>query len=674
MLCFHWQILGSVVADCLGDFIMPENELLKQINRELRVTSLENSEKKAARNKDEADDNDKKDSDEILDDENELNSASENDEQSDDTDDVMSEENVEAEREALDDLQDVESDIEDVASEQTDEVKDELSDVVLSSAPQLLDPEDLPTERNEIDDPVDTSGILKDYKSDKTSDFIDPNGDDSDKNQLKVVDTALGVFTILNNDDKNVLLLDSNKQKIQISINDFNNLHPFEIKDDMLSDVNSFTDAFEKDLKKKKEKQEMDAEEGGDEDETEFEEGEDESEDEEPAEEGGDAMPDLGGFGESVKRRRRVKKENKNLISEIQKGLSQKAGVVETIRSDVRGKNRCVLVAKQAKTTKESRMNETRPKPSNSVINSYKKKNQNNVLESKKKKEATQVADIAQAPRGVFSDDDNFDLNKVVTIKDGKYVLVKLEGKYKTAYLRLLPKRNISINELKFILNDVETFNESLKEIKRGFTLIEKEIVAMKTKKYEAEEVEEKEEIEDDEELEEVEVDDDEDEKDGDADDAEADDEKDDDADEDEAEEAEDEEAELAEDQPDSVPFSVEINGVRYSGTLYAEKDDDADEDDDEESDEDEQDEDDDDYADLILQSDDDIDELDFPNGLDDDDEIIDADVELENVRYNVSFYDVKKECIKRAKLEMRKHNKIGAWNALVRGAKSIEC
>lgn len=650
---------------------MPENELLKKINRELRVTSLENSEKKAAKNKDEAGDNNKKDSDEILDDENNQESTSENDKQSENaesenTEDVMSDKNIEKEREALDDLQDVEKDVEEVASEQTDEVKDELSDVVLSSAPQLLDPKDLPTERNEIDEPVDASGILKDYKSDKTSDFIDPNGDDSDSHQLKVVDTALGVFTILNNDDKNVLLLDSNKQKIQISINDFNNLHPFEIKDSVLSDVNSFTDAFEKDLKKKKEKQEMDAEEGGDEDETGFGEGEDESENEEPAEEGGDAMPDLGGFGESVKRRRRVKKENKNLISEIQKGLSQKAGVVETIRSDVRGKNRCVLVAKQAKTTKESRINETRPKTSNAVISSYKKKNQNNVLESKKKKEATQVADIAQAPRGVFSDDDNFDLNKVVTIKDGKYVLVKLEGKDRTAYLRLLPKANISINELKFILNDVETFNESLKEISRGFTLIEKEIVAMKTKKYEAEEeVKDKEEIEDGEELEEVEVDDEEvEEKDDDVDDSDAEDEKD---------EAEEEEAELSEDQPDSVPFSVEINGVRYSGTLFAEKDDEEHEDDEEEYDN-EDDEQDDDYADLILKSDDDIDELDFPNGLDIDAEIIDADVELENVRYNVSFYDVKKECIKRAKLEMCKHNKIGAWNALVRGAKTIEC
>lgn len=651
---------------------MAENELLKQINRELKVTSMENSEKKSAKNKDETDDNDKKESDDVLDD----NAENASDEMSEDDEELSDEEkDLEKEREELDDLNDVEKDVEDVASEQTEEVKDELSDFVLSSAPQLLDPEDLPVERNEIDDPVDASGILKDYKADKTSDFIDPNGDDSDKHQLKVVDTALGVFTILNSDDKNVLLLDSNKQKIQISINDFNNLHPFEIKDDMLSDVNSFTDAFEKDLKVKKEKQKMDAEEEGSEgEESDF--GEEEEEPEEEPEDTGETLSNLGGFGESVKRRRRrVKKENKNLISEIQKGLSQKSGVVETIRSDVRGKNRCVLVAKQAKTTKESRMNETRPKNSNSVINSYKFKNKDNsqnVLESKKKKEATQVSDIVQTPRGVFSDDDNFDLHNVVTIKDGKFVLVKLEGKNKTAYLKLLPKKNISINELKFILNDVETFSESLKEINRGFTLIEKEIVAMKTKKYEAEEVEEKEEIEDDEELEEVEVDDDAEDEESEESEEEKEDDEEHDEDE-EAEEADEEEAELAEDHPDSVPFSVEINGVRYSGTLYAETDEESEEVEDDEDDA-EQDEDDDDYADLILQSDDDVDDIDFPNGLDIDDEIIDADVELENVRYNVSFYDVKKECIKRAKLEMRKHNVIGAWNALVRGAGSIEC
>jgi hypothetical protein len=650
----------------VGDIAMSENELLKQINRELKVTSMENSEKKSAKNKDETDDNDEKKSDDVLDD----NVENTSNETSDDNEELSDEEKeIEKEREDLDNLNDVENDIEDIASEQTDEVKDELSDVVLSSAPQLLEPGDLPVERNEIDDPVDASGILKDYKIDKTSDFIDPNGNDSDNNQLKVVDTALGVFTILNSDDKNVLLLDSNKQKIQISIDDFNNLHPFEIKDDVLSDVNSFTDAFEKDLKIKKEKQKMDAEEEeSDSEESDF--GEEEDTSEEEPEETGKTLSDLGGFGESVKhRRRRVKKENKNLISEIQKGLSQKTGVVETIRSDVRGKNRCVLVAKQAKATKESRMNETRPKNSNSIINSYKFKNKDNsqnVLESKKKKEATQVSDIVQTPRGVFSDDDNFDLHNVVTIKDGKFVLVKLEGKYKTAYLKLLPKKkkNISINELKFILNDVDTFNESLKEINRGFTLIEKEIVAMKTKKYEAEEVEE---IENDEELEEVEVDDEE---------SEASEEvKDDSEDETEEEEAGEEEVILSEDQPDSVPFSVEINGVRYSGTLYAETDDESEEAEELEEDDDaEQNEDDDDYSDLILQSEDDVDDIDFPNGLDVDNEIIDADVELENVRYNVSFYDVKKECIKRAKLEMRKHNKVGAWNALVRGAGSIEC
>ena len=145
--------------------------------------------------------------------------------------------------------------------------------------------------------------------------------------------------------------------------------------------------------------------------------------------------------------------------------------------------------------------------------------------------------------------------------------------------------------------------------------------------------------------------------------------------DDDDKEEVEEvEEIEEVEEQADSIPFSVEINGVRYSGTLYAEKEDEEHEEEVEEADDEDELEDEDDYADLLLQSDDDIDELDFPNGLDIDDEIIDADVELESVRYNVSFHDVKKECIKRAKLEMRKHNKVGAWNALVRGAKSIDC
>ena len=628
-----------------------ENELLKQINRELKVTSLENSEKKSAKNKDEADDNEKKEQDEVLDDE--IKDSLEDAE----TDKDSSDEDIEAEKAALDDLNDVDKDVEDIASEQTDDIKNDVSEVVLSSAPELLNQEDVPVERDEISEPVDASGILKDYKIDKTSDFIDPDGNDVDNNRLKVVDTALGTFTILNSDDKNVLLLDSNKQKIQISIEDFNNLHPFEIRDEVLADPNSFTDAFERDIEIKKKKKEMDAEESGEDEEMSDETGFEEEPEEEPEEEN----IDLGGFGESLNHKKAKKIENRNLISEIQKGLSEKQGVVETIRSSVRGKNRCILMAKQTKATKDIHMNEAKPKSSDSMRKLYRNKKANNtsLMENKKKKEATQVSDIAQTPRGLFSDDDNFDLHNFVTIKDGKYVLVKLEGKDKTAYLKLLPKSNISINELKFILNDVVTFNESLKKINRCFTLIEKEVVAMKTKKYEAEEVKDVElEEEDGEELEEIE------------DDVEV--EEDDDASGDvEAVEVEEVEAEEA---MDSVPFSVEINGVRYSGTLYAEKDAEEDEEDEEDHEDEEEELYDDDYSDLILQSEDDIDDLDFPNDLDIDDEIIDADVELENVRYNVSFHNVKKECIKRAKLEMRKHNKVGAWNALVRGAESIDC
>ena len=272
-----------------------ENELLKQINRELRVTSLENSEKKSAKNKDEADDNDKKEQEELLDDDIQ---ESDDIEQKDIRDEESSDEDIDAEREALDDLQNVDQEVEDIASEQTDEIKDDVSDVVLSSAPELLNQDDLPVERDEISEPVDASGILKDYKIDKTADFIDPDGNDVDDNRLKVVDTTLGTFTILNSDDKNVLLLDSNKQKIQISIEDFNNLHPFEIRDEVLANPNSFTDAFERDIEIKKKKQQMDAEESGDDessDEAGFE-PEEEVEDEDEGEEG----IDIGGFGESV--------------------------------------------------------------------------------------------------------------------------------------------------------------------------------------------------------------------------------------------------------------------------------------------------------------------------------------------------------------------------------------
>lgn len=591
---------------------MSDNELLKQINREIKMTSLENTEKKSVKIKDESE----KDQDEKLDDY----------EKEDENDSID-------EKEKLDILNDVDNSIEDVAAEQIEDIKKDKAEFVLSSSPELLDEWDFPLERNEIVS-VDASGILKDYKSDNTADFIDPDTNNKE-NILKVVDTALGVFTILNYDEKNVLLLDSNKQKIQISISDFNNLHPFEIKDKVLSDVNSFSDACLKDIKNKENHEK--------EKETDEKENNIESEDE--LEVTTEEEPTNGGFGESVKKRILKKEETKskkNLISEIQKGLSKKDGVVETIRSDVRGKNRCILLAKKTKATKDIHMNETKPKCSNVVIKPYKSKNNNqlSVLESRKKKEATQVSDIAQAPRGIFTDDEDFDMNNVMTLKDGKYVLAKIEGTKKTAYLRLLPKKNISINELKFILNDCKSFSESLNIITNKFTLVEKEVVTMESKKCEKEKIET-------EDLEEVEVE------------SETDEEK---------------------DFEDSIPFSVEINGVRYSGTLYAEEEEDSedeesdDDDDDEESDDDEEDssdEDDEDYSDLLLQSEDDIDELVLPSELDD--ENIEAEVKLDNVNYKVKFNNVKEDCIKRAKIEMSKHNKVGAWNALVRGAKHIE-
>ena len=136
----------------------------------------------------------------------------------------------------------------------------------------------------------------------------------------------------------------------------------------------------------------------------------------------------------------------------------------------------------------------------------------------------------------------------------------------------------------------------------------------------------------------------------------------------------EDVEDEELEETPDSIPFSTEINGVRYSGTLYR--------DDSEESEEveEETEEVEDDFVDdeeqydddLILQSDEEIDELDFPEGLDE--SVIKANASIYGNKYSVSFCDVKKECVRKAKLEMRKHNIMEAWNVLVRGAKSIKC
>lgn len=639
---------------------MADNELLKKINRELKVTSLENSEKAKIKSE---------------------NAESEDDEETSDSennDDVSSD--LEKVTDALEE-ESIENELEEEGEKQIDDIIKDVNSHVLSSDPSLLT--NVPLERNEIDDAPSYDGILDDFKQDKTSSFIDPDsGDENDDNRLKVVDTSLGVFTVLSHDDKSVLLLDCNKQKIQISLEDFNNLHPFEIRDERLSTINDFKDAYDRDLKDEKEAEEN-AENNTDESQTDTEEGFDsgfddsgfeETEEEQPEE------PEESSFGESLNKENKLKENIKkekstNLISEIQKKLSQKTGVSETIRSDVRGKNRCILVANKSKSSKDIIMNETKPrqrtkKKSNFVRESKLTNNKNRL-----KKEVTQPSSIAISPKplGNVTHQRDFDVKKVLTIKNGKYIFVKLEGEIKSVYLRLKPKKNsLSINELKSLLSNSCSFLESLDIVSNDYYILEKEIAMKKLRKFEAEEVEDLDvvdEVEDDEDdvdvdeedVEDVDVEDDEDE-----------DSKDDVEDDDSDEDSEDSER-------DSIEFSTEINGVRYSGTLYRDdssvedneddNDDVDDEADEEESDEDEENEDDDD---LILQSEEELDDLDFPEGLDE--SVIKARAKIYGKRYNVSFCNVKKESVKRAKIEMRKHNIVEAWNALVRGAKSIKC
>lgn len=612
---------------------MAENELLKQINKELKVVSLENSEKEKARIKSEEDDKRSVDKDLLSDEEEKITIDNDNDK-------LLTDEEVK-------DL----NELSDVAEEQTEDVVNDLEANVLSSDPKLLN-NTSDVGHNEIDDVPDKSGVLNDIKTDKTSSFIDPDADDTLTKSFKVVDTTLGTFTVLNSDDKNVLLLDSNKQKIQISIEDFNNLNPFEVKDERLSSVNDFRDAYERDLEAQKEAEEKQKQQS----ENSIEPSEDEQ-----LEEINDLEDFDIEFGESLKRRNTRKEnvedvsEQKNILSVIQKNLSNKVGVSETIRSDVRSKNRCVLAANKAKNTKRKDVfvNETKP--------STKQKRKEYVMESnmknkKQRKEATQPSAICTPPCSLTNKKSNFDVDKVVTLKDGKYVLVKLEGKTNICYLKLKPKKNsLSINELKFALNDISNYFESLDCVSNNFYILEKEVIMKKNKKYESEELEEieneldleDEEQEDLDDVEEVDVEDD------------------------VVDEVEDD----VEETPDSIPFSTEINGVRYSGTLY--RDDDYSEDEEESEDEEDDEEDVDDSEeldddDLILQSEEEIDDLDFPEGFDE--SVIKANASIYGNKYTVSFCNVKKECVKKAKLEMRKHNIMEAWNALVRGAKDIKC
>lgn len=646
---------------------MADNELLKRINREIKVTSLENTEKAdKLRLKSEKED---KENEELENEDNDNEETSELEENEDDDNDN----NEDSEQ-----SEEVDEQIEEIAKEQIDEISDDIKTDVLSSDPSLITSDELPVERNEIDDVSSADGILNDYKQDKSAAFIDPDSQDENDARLKVVDTTLGVFTILNHDENSVLLLDCNKQKIQISVEDFNNLHPFEIRDERLSEVNDFKDAYNRDKKDEEEAQELnDEEQNGefnDEGSDEYDDIDSESDDEfeEPS------------FGESFDRTNAVKPQtavvqkkdrNSNVLTEIQKSLTNKVGVKETIRTDVRSKNRCVLVANKSKVSKDKDIviNETRPKVRQKRHATIKVENKINRLkniknEKKKhlnKKEATQPSAIITTPTPIGQCAKNdFDVNKVLTIKDGKFVLVKLEGKTKTAYLKLKPKKSLlSINELKFSLSDVTSFLESLDCVSDNYYILEKEIVMKKFRKYESEEVEA---IED-----ELDINDAEEEED----DVEELDDEDVELEEDD-EEVQDEE-ELDEEEPDSIPFSTEVNGVKYAGTLYRVDDEEADEEDEdseEESDEDVEDEDDQDVEDedLILQDEEELDSLDFPEGLDE--SVIKANARIYGKRYNVSFCNVKKESVRKAKLEMRRHNIVEAWNALVRGARTIKC
>ena len=666
------------------------DELLKSINRELKVTSLENSEKRAKDKTESAEDDDK-----------EL----ETEEETEEVEDEEVEEDKASDK--SDDDKSNEEELLDIAKEQTDDVVDELKTNVLSSSPELLTDADIPVERNEIDEINDDSGILKDYLSDKTSSFIDPDSTDENLSKLKVVDTTLGVFTILNYDKDSVLLLDSNKQKIQISIKDFNNLHPFEVKDEELSDVNSFKDALERD-KKLDEIAEENSE--SEEDNTESEESDEEDwgggeeTDEEEIEESPEEQEETQ-IGESLKRDLKLRretpnpikkdkshKEDKNILTSIQKGLSKKKGVVETIRSDVRGKNRCVLVAKRTKTKD---MNENTPKQKrrgimledkiskvgvlkteSKVVKKHNSQPQKNL---RKKTEITQPSAIAVAPKPLGNKKSDFNVNNIVTLKDGKYVLVKLEGKDRDCYLRLASKTGkLSINRLKLDLKGVSTFFESLDYISDNFYILEKETVMRKFRKFESEDMEEVEQEigleeeteEDDEELDEVEEDEVEEES------------EDDDSEEDEdEEESEDEDSD---EQPDSIEYSTEINGVKYVGVLYAQddsedddensesEDDEDNEDEDEEEDNEDEESEEDSDDDLILTSEDELEELDVKE--DKKEGVVRARAKIFGKRYNVTFGGLKTESLKKVKTEMRRNNIVGAWNTLVRGSRTIKC
>lgn len=616
---------------------MPENELLKKINKELKVASINNSEKQSR-------------------------DKSESSEEERDEDELTEEQSEEKDNGSIEEIND---DIIDVAEEQTDEVVDALKTNVLSSDPNNLTQEDLPVERNEIDPIDDESGVLNDYKSDKTSSFIDPDSEDENFSKLKVVDTSLGVFTILNYDNNSVLLLDSNKQKIQISVDDFNNLHPFEVKDDELENINSFKDALIRDKENEEQKEET-SEEDSEENNSDIEaDNEPDNVDEFETEEGSEETEENDfGFGESVVHKIEPRNNNQNnnqdvnVLTEIQQNLSNKKGVVETIRSDVRGKNRCVLNAKQAK-LKETTEFIPRTKQKKSFVGEeVLPTNVKNIKnENKKKKEATQPSNICITPKPLSGNNSDFNVNNIVTLKDGKFVLVKLEGYDRKCYLKLKPKNDLSIKSFKKDLINVSSFFESLNYITDNFIILEKEMTMIKNRrfrKFESDDVEDQEiELDDVEELDEEDEEDVEELEDEDLDET----------DEDEQEEDEEEE------QPESIEYSTVVNGVKYVGVLYAQEETDEESEESEEDEEDETEEDEED-EDLILSSEEELEDLDLETK---EEGVINARAKIFGKRYNVTFCGLKSESVKKVRNEMRRHNIVEAWNTLVRNSKTIK-
>ena len=720
--------------------------------------------------------------------------------------------------------------------ETDDEEKEENEEVKQESADNSEDDDkenDVIINKN--NEPSDPHKLLTSTEVDTTVTFIDPEDKDEEKEKMehrfKVVETPLGVFTILRHDDKNVVLLDANSEQIQISIEDFNNLHPFEVEDEELSNVISFKNAEKEGEKANEEismlnEDEEEEEEEGEEENTAEEEDTDENEEESSEEDFGDM------FGESKKTSdvldakndseiknttfenilfeetkliksdnndnasdidnnnndstglnelNEVEDKNNNVISNNSNDLNKKNYTVnkinhkqnqnkkikhknenydilkeiraefsknklsETNRDKKRGKAKCSFLTGKTKQL-AFKSNDSKTVQSPSYLNEIRKTNPiNNIkyMESKKKKpihgsgrkktEITQVCDIA--PRigylSAYSQIPNFKIRdkKYLTIKDGKYVLLKLEGKLYSSILKIKLNNKNNIKEsrqLLSIINNNSKYFEILNQINFYFKILDEEIIMLKNKsnrkfmeacKNEAEDEEleldeqmvdedmdedmdeedddmiedddEDEDDMDDDEDDDMIEDDDEDDDDMDDDDEDNDDMDDDDEDdeddeddmEEDDEEMDDKEEVVVEEKTDNgVPFSIKMNGVNYSGVLYPDTDQVKQEDSDfdvvqmnneVEVKEDEEEAEEDDREDYLLEEDD-IDKLEFKDELKAE-SIIRAKARICNETINIKFVKPSERSVKQAKLEMRRKNLAGAWNSLIRGSKRVD-